>query len=657
VCLLTIKGGVKCWGNNSSGQLGDGTNIGSSTPVDVSGLTSGVQAISAGDNHTCALTVAGGAKCWGDNRDGQLGDGIIGGSDCPGSNTCSAIPVDVFGLGSGVTAITADGSHTCALTSTGAVQCWGKNDAGQLGNSSASDPDCWCSAVPVPVSGLASGVAYISAGGSHTCEVTSGGGVKCWGAGYGDAPAGVIGLTADVSAVSAGSGHNCALMNAGGVKCWGSNSSGELGNGTTQASASPVDVIALTGPVAAVSAGDGYTCAATVAGGIKCWGVGSSSETPVDVVELVAKPTPTPTACPGGKVPVVAGCGTPTRTPTPCPTGKVAALGACVSPTPTQTPCPVGKVTGVVGCGTPTPTATPCGAIANDEFANSASVSIPYSGSLSTLCATTQAGEPRPCAGIGATVWYRYTPATSQRLQADTVGSDHDTGLAIYTGSSLNSLTLVGCDDDSGGQLTSLLSFTGSAATTYYFQVGGCCGQRGELAFNLHELPTPTATATPCPLGKVPSVKGCGTPTATPTPQPPWNFLPGLDVSLAIGTQCDSTAGPTKCTVGTGQTFTVDFKVDHIPAGFAYAGYDAAIQYFGLDPVASSVLLQGPGLWPSCVFGASSLAEPGVAKYACANGVNSPWSTYTGAMGRMNFRCPLTPITGTLTLLTGPGKT
>ena len=139
-CALTTGGGVRCWGDNSSGQLGDGTTTLRWTPVDVSGLTSGVAAIAAGYGHTCALTTGGGVKCWGYNSFGQLGDG---------TTAWRLTPVDVSGLTSGVTAITAGGGHTCAVTTGGGAKCWGWKDFGQLGDGTAI-----FSPIPVDVAGF-----------------------------------------------------------------------------------------------------------------------------------------------------------------------------------------------------------------------------------------------------------------------------------------------------------------------------------------------------------------------------------------------------------------------------------------------------------------------------------------------------------------------
>jgi alpha-tubulin suppressor-like RCC1 family protein len=135
----------------------------STSPVDVTGLTSGVSAIALGGDHSCALITGGSVKCWGDNASGQLGNG---------STTDRTTPVDVTGLTSGVSAIALGGDHSCALITGGSVKCWGSNSFGQLGNGSTT-----MSTSPVDVTGLTSGVVAIALGESHSCALTTSGGV------------------------------------------------------------------------------------------------------------------------------------------------------------------------------------------------------------------------------------------------------------------------------------------------------------------------------------------------------------------------------------------------------------------------------------------------------------------------------------------------
>jgi alpha-tubulin suppressor-like RCC1 family protein len=320
-CALTMAGAVKCWGNNRFGQIGNNTNTNTTNPnpipADVIGLT-GVTAISAGsDSHTCALTVAGGIKCWGWNYFGELGTS----TNVTTSNPNPA-PVDVSGLGSGMSGITAGGDQTCALTVTGGVQCWGQNKYGQLGNIENSG-NVSPNPTPIDVTGFSSGVAAVSAGNEHTCELTNGGGVLCSGNNFfgqlgnvinnltsnpNPSPLEVTNLASGVDAIAVGSYHSCALTTAGGIKCWGENNLGQLGksanSGTTNANPSPADVTGLTSGVTAVAAavGGNHTCALTTGGGVKCWGdnyygqVGNSTNTgttnpnatPTDVTGLTS---------------------------------------------------------------------------------------------------------------------------------------------------------------------------------------------------------------------------------------------------------------------------------------------------------------------------------------------------------------------------------
>ena len=270
-CALTMAETVKCWGNNHDHQLGDGTTVDRVTPVDVLGLTSGMRTVAAGEGHTCAVATAGNVKCWGDNREGQLGDGTTLRRDTP---------VNVVGLTGVVSMVTAGLRHTCALTSVASVKCWGDNHDGQLGDGTAVGRT-----TPIDVMGLSNGVKAIAAGERHTCALTSGG-VKCWGNNFdgqlGDGtimesvtPVDIVQLTNGVTAITAGASHNCALTITGSVKCWGNNNDGQLGDATIINKVSPVDVKLLMNPVTAIVAGGRHTCALnpdTTVWNVYCWG-------------------------------------------------------------------------------------------------------------------------------------------------------------------------------------------------------------------------------------------------------------------------------------------------------------------------------------------------------------------------------------------------
>ena len=240
-CALTTSGGVKCWGQNTLGQLGDGTNTNRTTPVDVSGLTTGVAKLSVGSDYACALTTSGGVKCWGWNRDGQIGDG---------SNTDSNLPVDVVGLTMNASDISTNMYHACAVTSGGGVKCWGINNNGELGNNSYTSSN-----VSVNVSGLTNGIAKVSAGFTNTCAITTTGGLKCWGYNgmgqlgvgtendYRNSPVDAVGLTSGVINIKNNGYQTCVVTSSNEAKCFGLNNNGQLGDGTNITRSLPVNVI------------------------------------------------------------------------------------------------------------------------------------------------------------------------------------------------------------------------------------------------------------------------------------------------------------------------------------------------------------------------------------------------------------------------------
>ncbi|WP_018588323.1 RCC1 domain-containing protein [Salinispora arenicola] len=293
---LTSTGTVLAWGDNTGGELGDGTNTDSTTPVAVklpTGTT--VTAIAVGTFHTLALTSTGALLAWGGNGFGELGDGTTTARNEP-------VPVNVP-AGTTITAIAGGRGHSLALTSTGTVLAWGKNNEGQLGDGTNAN-----STTPVDVD-LPPGttVTAIAGGGSNSFALTSAGTVLAWGlnssgqVGDGtttdrstpvdvDLPPGTT-----VTAIAGGEGHSVALTSAGTVLAWGLNSSGQLGDGTTTDSTTPVDVnLPPDTTITAITAHDGsHSLALTSTGTILAWGSNSSGElgdgtttnrsTPVDV--------------------------------------------------------------------------------------------------------------------------------------------------------------------------------------------------------------------------------------------------------------------------------------------------------------------------------------------------------------------------------------
>jgi alpha-tubulin suppressor-like RCC1 family protein len=265
-CAVTLLGSVSCWGYNQYGQVGDETIIDRFSPTNTKGLTA-VGKVSAGEFHSCAIMNSG-VKCWGDNEWGQLGNG---------TTTGMLVPVDVYSLSTGAKAVTTGANHSCAVTTSGGIKCWGDNEVGQLGDGTRTNR-----LTPVDVIGLTTGVLAVSAGSNYTCALVSNGGVKCWGINnngeLGDGtttirltPTNVIGLTSGVTDFAAGYGATCAILN-GGMKCWGTNLWGQLGDGTKTTQLIPVDVSNLTGGVMTIGVGYGAACAVMNGGALKCWG-------------------------------------------------------------------------------------------------------------------------------------------------------------------------------------------------------------------------------------------------------------------------------------------------------------------------------------------------------------------------------------------------
>lgn len=307
-CVVKTDGSVWCWGANGKGQLGDGTTEVRSEPTRVVGLDGvTIAAVSAGFEHTCAVTDQGALFCWGSNENGRLGVG-----QTFEALDHSASPLPITGLPQPVASISAGGKHTCAvMEGTKDVYCWGQNDTWQVGVGDGTEGDNEDVLAPGLVMGVG-GAAEVVSGDEHTCAMTSDG-IYCWGsnavgqlglgkdmkpaAGFKGVPPTRLDLLSVVQ-IAGGDEHNCVLKGGNTVFCWGDDATGEVGDGDNTAQPpyvyDPVQVFHADGDRQAFTAerlvwsGNAFhTCAIEGdEGTLWCWGnndrgqIGSGSAAP-----------------------------------------------------------------------------------------------------------------------------------------------------------------------------------------------------------------------------------------------------------------------------------------------------------------------------------------------------------------------------------------
>ena len=296
-CVIKSDGSLRCWGNNTNGQLGLGCPTAQCLEAhEVMGLPGPVAEVAVSDRNTCArIETDGSVWCWGDNEFGQLGDGTYVSSD---------VPVEVTALGTGVDQLSLGFWHACALKN-GDVYCWGDNLYGAIGNGASASVGN-VPYVPTPVA-VMQNARYLSAGGFFTCAIRDDDTLFCWGDNYsghcglGDrvdrvVPTEVTTLGSDVLTVDTGVRHGCALKNDGSAWCWGWQGDGRVGNGTNAFGDDDNELlpVPVSGPLGTGGATklwvtEGAACVLRTDGGLSCWGGGGFLDggglatTPVDV--------------------------------------------------------------------------------------------------------------------------------------------------------------------------------------------------------------------------------------------------------------------------------------------------------------------------------------------------------------------------------------
>lgn len=266
-CAIKSDDTLWCWGNNTARQLGDGSAVSTQlNPVQVSGSSDRYKEVFAGNNETCGILTTDDLKCWGENTYAQSSGG--------GAGTISSFVATptIVDAGTAYAKVAIGSYHACAITTLGALKCWGLNGSGQVGDSTGIDKY-------IPTVIYSANASDVTAGSTHTCAVVSGI-LQCWGAnsfgqlGVGTTTGAYAPLTVggSVVAVSAGNAHTCAILSDSSVKCWGMNTYSQLGNGKEDF----VKTMSLVETAyASVAQSENHTCGLTTSGAVRCWGTNS----------------------------------------------------------------------------------------------------------------------------------------------------------------------------------------------------------------------------------------------------------------------------------------------------------------------------------------------------------------------------------------------
>ena len=265
-CICDQTGQAWCWGNNSDGQVGPDVGQDHLTPTAVAGISDCVQ-IASGGFHTCALRTGGVVSCWGQNTSGQCGQ--------PNTTKAVTAPKQVPTLG-GVSELRAGETYTCARQNNGAVVCWGDNTQGQLGDGTLLSRETPARVSNLGnlselVAGRFFACGKLESGGVSCWGYNVVGGVGSTLGGPARIPVPVPGID-DALQIGIGRNHACVLHVTGGVSCWGDNQFYQLGDATGLSSVTPVDVVDIPNDATSLAIGDVHSCARRASGAIVCWG-------------------------------------------------------------------------------------------------------------------------------------------------------------------------------------------------------------------------------------------------------------------------------------------------------------------------------------------------------------------------------------------------